>query len=473
MLRRVRNPPAGRRTPALFLTGIDSQTMNHASPSPLAATRSGPLKGHIRVLGDKSISHRALMLGALTIGESRIDGLLESEDIMATADAMRAFGATIDRVDGEWRIHGLGPGGLLEPERVIDFGNAGTGVRLCVGIAGAHPFATTFCGDPSLSGRPMGRVLEPLMDMGAEVIARTGGRLPLTVRGADPMVPIRYRVPVPSAQVKSAVLLAGLNIEGTTTVIEPVATRDHTERMLAGFGADIETEPDGEGGTVIRIQGLPKLQPQAVIVPSDPSSAAFMIVAALLVEGSDVTLESVLLNPSRTGLFETLREMGADLTVENERQSGGEEIGDIRVRHSALKGVTVPPERAPSMIDEYPVLAVAAAFAEGGTLMQGINEMRIKESDRLAAVAAGLAANGVEYEEGPDWLKVTGGACPGGGTVVTHLDHRIAMSFLVMGLASERPVTVDDGAVIATSFPTFTEILGGLGAEFVATENAA
>ncbi len=448
--------------------------MNHASPSPLSALRSGPLKGRIRIPGDKSISHRALMFGAMTIGETRIDGLLESGDVLNTADAMRAYGATVERgKDGCWHVYGLGPGGLLEPEQPIDFGNAGTGVRLCIGIAGAHPFATTFVGDASLSGRPMGRVLEPLMDMGADVIARTGGRLPLTIRGADPMAPISYRVPVPSAQVKSAVLLAGINIEGTTTVIEPVATRDHTERMLAGFGADIETEVNCEGETIIRLQGLPKFSPQAFTVPGDPSSAAFMIVAALLAEGSDVTLESILLNSSRTGLFTTLQEMGADLVIENERLSGGETIGDIRVRHSELRGVTVPAERAPSMIDEYPVLAVAAAFARGETLMQGLAEMRIKESDRVAAVAAGLAANHVEHSEGPDWLSVTGGVCRGGGTVTTHLDHRIAMSFLVMGLAADQPVTVDDGNVIMTSFPNFTDILTGLGAEFSATGAAA
>jgi len=447
--------------------------MNHALPSPLTAVKSGPLKGRIRIPGDKSISHRALMFGAMTIGETRIEGLLESGDIMNTAEAMRALGATLERDEkGCWHVHGLGPGGLLEPEQPIDFGNAGTGVRLCIGIAGAHPFASTFVGDASLSGRPMGRVLEPLMDMGAEVIARTGGRLPLTIRGADPMAPIRYRVPVPSAQVKSAVLLAGLNIEGTTTVIEPVATRDHTERMLAGFGADIETGQGADGETIIRLQGLPKLQAQEVTVPGDPSSAAFMIVAALLSEGSDMTLDTILLNPSRTGLFTTLQEMGADLTIENERLSGGERIGDIRVRHSPLTGITVPAERAPSMIDEYPVLAVAAAFAEGETLMQGLAEMRIKESDRLAAVAAGLAGNGVEHAEGPDWLSVAGGRCRGGGTVVTHLDHRIAMSFLIMGLASEQPVTVDDAGVITTSFPNFTDLLTGLGAEFAAAGSA-
>ncbi len=441
---------------------------------PLTAVKSGPLNGRIRIPGDKSISHRALMFGAMTIGGTTIAGLLESGDVLNTADAMRAFGATVERDDdGVWHVHGLGPRGLLEPEHVIDFGNAGTGVRLCIGLAGAHPFATTFAGDASLSGRPMGRVLDPLMDMGAEVIARSGGRLPLTIRGADPMAPITYRVPVPSAQVKSAVLLAGLSIEGTTTVIEPVATRDHTERMLVGFGADVETEMAENGETVIRLQGLPQLMPQRLTVPGDPSSAAFMIVAALVTEGSDITLESIMLNPSRTGLITTLQEMGADLTIDNERLSGGEEIGDIRVRSSKLSGVTVPPERAPSMIDEYPVLAVAAAFSEGETLMQGLAEMRIKESDRLAAVAAGLAANGVDHEEGTDWLRVTGGLVRGGGTVATHLDHRIAMSFLIMGLGSQEPVTVDDAGIITTSFPDFTDLLTGLGAEFAATGAAA
>ena len=441
---------------------------------PLTAVKSGPLNGRIRIPGDKSISHRALMFGALTIGETTVTGLLESGDVLNTADAMRAFGATVERGDDDvWHIHGLGPRGLLEPEHVIDFGNAGTGVRLCIGVAGAHPFATTFVGDASLSGRPMGRVLDPLMDMGAEVIARSGGRLPVTIRGADPMAPLTYRVPVPSAQVKSAVLLAGLSIEGTTTVIEPVATRDHTERMLLGFGADVETEKAESGETVIRLEGLPKLKPQTLTVPGDPSSAAFMIVAALLTEGSDITLDSIMLNPSRTGLITTLLEMGADLTIENERLSGGEEIGDIRVRSSDLSGVTVPPERAPFMIDEYPVLAVAASYANGETLMQGLAEMRIKESDRLSAVAAGLAANGVNHEEGTDWLRVTGGPVRGGGTVATHLDHRIAMSFLIMGLASQEPVTVDDAGIITTSFPDFTEILTGLGAEFSATGTAA
>ncbi len=333
-----------------------------------------------------------------------------------------------------------------------------------MGLAAAHPFASTFIGDASLSGRPMGRVLEPLRQMGADVIARSGDRLPLSLRGADPMAPITYRVPVASAQVKSAILLAGLNIEGITTVIEPVATRDHTERMLAGFGADLQTETTSDGETVIQLTGLPKLRPQTIVVPGDPSSAAFLIVAGLIVEGSDLTIENMLLNPTRTGLLSTLQEMGADLTIANERLSGGEAVGDIRVRHSALRAVAVPPERAPSMIDEYPVLAVAAAFAEGRTAMNGLAELRVKESDRLNAVARGLEANGVACEEGAEMLAVTGGRVPGGGTVASCLDHRIAMSFLVMGLAAAKPVTVDDGQTIATSFPDFVDLMTGLGA---------
>ncbi len=448
--------------------------MTHAFAKPLSALPSGALRGRVVAPGDKSISHRSLMLGALTIGETKIAGLLESADIMATAGAMRAFGARIEKgADGLWRVQGLGTGGLLEPEGVIDFGNAGTGVRLAVGIAGAHAFASTFVGDASLSRRPMARVLEPLRDMGAEVIARSGDRLPLTLRGADPMAPIVYRVPVPSAQVKSAVLLAGLNIEGITTVIEPVATRDHTERMLQGFGADLTTEPGENGATIIRLVGRPELKPQAITVPADPSSAAFLIVAGLLVPGSDVTIANVLLNPARTGLIATLKEMDADLTVENERLSGGETIGDVRVRASRLKGVTVPAERAPSMIDEYPVLAVAAAFAEGRTVMEGLEELRVKESDRLAAVARGLEANGVACREGKASLTVEGGRVKGGGTVTTHLDHRIAMSFLVMGFAAERAVTVDDSETIGTSFPSFVELLRGLGAEFAEGAEAA
>ena len=448
--------------------------MTHAFAKPLTALPSGALRGRVVVPGDKSISHRSLMLGALAIGETRITGLLESADIMATAGAMRAFGAKVERgADGAWHVHGLGTGGLLEPESVIDFGNAGTGVRLAVGIAGAHSFASTFTGDASLVKRPMARVLEPLREMGAEVISRSGDRLPLTIKGADPMAPIVYRVPVPSAQVKSAVLLAGLNIEGITTVIEPVATRDHTERMLKGFGADITTEPGPRGATIIKLVGRPELKAQSITVPADPSSAAFLIVAGLIVPDSDVTIANVLLNPARTGLIATLKEMGADLVVENERLSGGETIGDVRVRASRLKGVTVPPERAPSMIDEYPVLAVAASFAEGNTVMEGLEELRVKESDRLASVARGLEANGVTCREGEARLVVEGGRVRGGGSIATHLDHRIAMSFLVMGLAAERPVTVDDSETIGTSFPSFVELLRGLGADFADGAKAA
>ncbi|HEX2256628.1 MAG TPA: 3-phosphoshikimate 1-carboxyvinyltransferase [Afifellaceae bacterium] len=449
--------------------------MPHAAvANPLTALPSAGLNGRVRVPGDKSISHRALMLGALTIGTTRITGLLESADVLATAAAMRAFGARLDRSsDGVWQVNGLGPGGLLEPEHPLDFGNAGTGARLTLGIAGAHSFATTFIGDASLSRRPMGRVLDPLREMGADVIARSGDRLPLTIVGAEPMAPIGYRVPVPSAQVKSAVLLAGLNIEGITTVIEPVATRDHTERMLAGFGADIETDRNAAGETIIRIRGMTELKPQALTVPGDPSSAAFLLVAALIIPDSDVTVADVLLNPARTGLIATLQEMGAALTVENERESGGERIGDLRARTSRLMGVAVPAERAPSMIDEFPVLAVAAAFAEGRTTMQGLEELRVKESDRLAAVARGLEANGVACAEGRAELAVEGGRVPGGGRIATHLDHRLAMSFLVMGLAAEKAVTIDDSATIATSFPGFIELMSGLGARFEDRAEAA
>ncbi len=442
-------------------------------PVPLASSGcTTPLSGDVDLPGDKSISHRSLMFGAMTIGQTTIKGLLEGEDVLATAGAMRTLGATIERDKDIWRVSGLGTGGLLEPEQVIDYGNAGTGVRLALGIAAAHPFATTFTGDASLSGRPMGRVLDPLREMGADVIARSGDRLPLTVRGANPMAPIRYRVPVASAQVKSAVLLAGLNIEGVTTVIEPVATRDHTERMLKGFGAQIESRTDARGVTEIQLTGMPDLKPQNITVPGDPSSAAFLIVAALIVPGSQITIRNHLLNPARIGLIVTLQEMGADLTIDNERVSGGEPIGDVKVRASELKGVIVPANRAPSMIDEYPVLAVAASFAEGETVMNGLHELRVKESDRLAAVAFGLKANGVTCREGKDTLAVTGGRVHGGGLVPTHLDHRIAMSFLIMGLASDNPVTIDDAAVMATSFPGFRQLLQRLGARFE-TQSAA
>jgi 3-phosphoshikimate 1-carboxyvinyltransferase len=435
--------------------------------APLIARASGPLAGAIRPPGDKSISHRAIMLGTLAVGETRVDGLLEGEDVLATVAAMRAFGATIVRTGaGAWRVNGLGVGGLLEPEGVVDYGNAGTGVRLAMGIAGSHAFATTFTGDASLVRRPMGRVLDPLRRLGTQVLARSGDRLPVTVRGPETLVPIEYRVPVPSAQVKSAVLLAALNGGGVTTVVEPVATRDHTERMLAAFGAAIEVATGGDGVRTIRLEGGHDLKPQAIVVPGDPSSAAFPLVAALIVPGSDVVIENVLLNPTRTGLIDTLVEMGADIAITGRRTIGGEEVGDIRAKASRLKGVAVPAARAPFMIDEYPALAVAAACAEGQTLMEGIGEMRVKESDRIASVVAGLRANGVTVEDAPDSMRVTGMArVPGGGTVATHLDHRIAMSFIVLGLAAEAPVTVDDARTIATSFPDFRALMTGLGAE--------
>ncbi|MEJ8475216.1 3-phosphoshikimate 1-carboxyvinyltransferase [Roseibium algae] len=442
--------------------------MSHGPlPAPLTTRSAGPLTGTIRVPGDKSISHRSLMFGALAVGRTTVSGLLESEDVLATADAMRAVGAKIERQeDGLYVVDGIGLGSLLEPDHVIDFGNAGTGVRLTMGIIGTHDIAATFVGDASLSGRPMGRVLDPLRDMGTSVVARNGDRLPASIRGAKQPLPLTYRVPMPSAQVKSAVLLAGLNAPGITTVIEPIATRDHTEKMLTGFGADISVTLNEAGERVIKLKGQPELKPQDVEVPGDPSSAAFPIVAALIVPGSDVTIENVLLNEHRTGLIKTLIEMGGDIQIVNKRNSGGEELGDIKVKSSQLKGITVPPKRAPSMIDEYPVLAVAAAFAQGDTHMPGLDELRVKESDRLAAVARGLEANGIPCVEGEDSLTVTGGANQiGGGTVVTHLDHRIAMAFMVLGMAAHNPVTADDGAVIATSFPTFTSLFSGLGAD--------
>jgi 3-phosphoshikimate 1-carboxyvinyltransferase len=441
---------------------------------PLSAERSGPLKGTVRPPGDKSISHRALMLGALAIGETSIEGLLEGEDVLSTAEAMRAFGATVTRIgQGAWRVAGLGVGGLLEPDRVVDFGNAGTGVRLTVGIAASHNFASTFTGDASLVKRPMGRVFDPLRRMGVQVLARAGDKLPATLKGPETLIPIEFRLNVPSAQVKSCVLLAALNSPGVTTIIEPTATRDHTERMLRAFGAAIEIDAADDGARVIRLEGGRSLKPQVIVVPSDPSSAAFTIVAALIVEGSDVTVENVLLNPTRTGLIETLIEMGGDIAIANQRRVGGEEVGDIRVKASRLKGIRVPAARAPSMIDEYPVLAVAAAFAEGITHMEGIGELRFKESDRVATVMAGLKANGIKAEDTPETLTVHGAATvEGGGMVATHLDHRVAMSFLVLGLASEKPVIVDDARPIATSYPEFRNLMAGLGAHLADADGA-
>jgi 3-phosphoshikimate 1-carboxyvinyltransferase len=442
---------------------------HNAEPRPAVARRSQALKGVARVPGDKSISHRSFMFGGLASGETRITGLLEGEDVMRTGEAMKAMGARIEKKDGEWIINGVGNGCLLEPEAPLDFGNAGTGSRLTMGLVGTYDMETTFIGDASLSGRPMGRVLGPLRQMGVQVLkAAPGDRMPITLRGPKHAAPITYRVPMASAQVKSAVLLAGLNTPGVTTVVEPVMTRDHTEKMLQGFGANLTVETDEQGVRHIFIEGQGKLSGQTVRVPGDPSSAGFPLVAALIVPGSDITIENVLMNPTRTGLLLTLQEMGGRIDILNPRSAGGEDVADLRVRSSDLKGVAVPASRAPSMIDEYPVLAVAASFAEGETLMQGLEELRVKESDRLAAVARGLEANGVDCTEGEATLAVRGrpgGKGLGGGTVTTHLDHRIAMSFLVLGLATEKPVTIDDQAMIATSFPEFMGLMKGLGAE--------
>ncbi|MEL6768078.1 MAG: 3-phosphoshikimate 1-carboxyvinyltransferase [Pseudomonadota bacterium] len=438
------------------------------SPSPVTARAEGPLRGTATVPGDKSVSHRALILGALAIGETTIDGLLEGEDVLRTAEAMRAFGATVERTgEGAWRVNGLGTGGLLEPVDVIDCGNAGTGVRLIMGLMATCPITATFTGDASLRRRPMGRILTPLAEFGARSMGREGGLLPLTLEGARAPVPVTYRLPVPSAQVKSAVLLAGLNAPGETVVIEREATRDHSERMLRAFGATIVTE-ESEDGRAIRLTGEAELRAGHVAVPRDPSSAAFPVAAALLTAGSEVLVPGICLNPTRDGFYRTLAEMGADLSHENARDASGEPVADLRARHSgALKGVEVPPERAPSMIDEYPVLACIAAFATGDTVMRGIGELRVKESDRIAAVVAGLRANGVEVTEHEDGMTVHGRGAdgvPGGGTVETHLDHRIAMSFACLGFGARRPVRIDDAAPIATSFPGFIDLMNGLGA---------
>ncbi len=430
------------------------------------------LNGRIRVPGDKSISHRALMLGALAVGETRITGLLEAEDVLATARAVSQLGAELERDEaGQWRVQGRGLGGLVAPEDVLDLGNSGTGARLMMGILASHPLTAVLTGDPSLRSRPMARVAAPLQLMGATISAREGCRLPLTLTGSADPLPIRYRLPVASAQVKSAVLLAGLNAPGETTVIEPEPTRDHSERMLRHFGAEVAVEDVvGDGAEIrqIRLSGQPELSAAAVQVPGDPSSAAFPAVAALLLPGAEMTIEGVGLNPLRSGLYETLREMGAEIREEDPRELGGEPVADLVVRASSLSGVTVPAERAPRMIDEYPILAVAAACAEGQTVMEGLGELRVKESDRLASMAAGLTACGVKVEEGSDRLVVQGrgGRIPGGNAapIATRLDHRIAMSFLVLGLAAEQPVTIDDGTPIDTSFPGFAEMMAGLGA---------
>ncbi len=437
----------------------------HGAAEPLTAEAAGPLRGVAEIPGDKSVSHRALILGALAVGETRITGLLESEDVIRTAAAMRAFGAEVERDGGTWVVHGVGVGGFREPEDVIDCGNAGTGVRLVMGAMATTPVAATFTGDASLRRRPMGRVLDPLALFGAQAVGRRGGLLPLTLVGAETALPVQYTLPVPSAQVKSAVLLAGLNAPGETVVIENEATRDHTERMLRGFGAEIAIEEAAEG-RVIRLTGQPELVPQQVAVPRDPSSAAFPVAAALMVPGSELRVPQVAMNPTRAGLFDTLVEMGADIAFENRREEGGEPVADLVVRHGPLRGVEVPPERAVSMIDEYPVLAALAATAEGRTVMRGIGELRVKECDRIDAMARGLEACGIRVEEGEDWMIVEGrpGEVEGGATVATRLDHRIAMSFLCLGLATRKPVTVDDASPIATSFPGFVPLMRSLGA---------
>jgi len=437
----------------------------HAMPTPLTIHRSTNLRGTAEIPGDKSVSHRALIFGAMAIGETVITGLLEGEDVLDTAKAMRALGAIVTRDDdGTWRVHGVGTGGFMEPNHVIDCGNSGTGCRLIMGAVATHPFATTFTGDASLRSRPMGRILDPLALFGTTSAGRSEGRLPLTLIGARDPLPVTYTLPVASAQVKSAVLLAGLNAPGTTTVIEPEPTRDHTERMLRGFGATVDIEETPEG-RAIHLYGQPELNPCSVAVPRDPSSAAFPVVAALLTEGSEIHIPGVSRNPTRDGLYRTLIEMGGDLSFTNDREEGGEPVADLTVRHSVLSGVTVPAERAASMIDEYPILSVAAAFATGQTVMEGVGELRVKESDRIVAMEAGLQANGVTTASTEDTFTVTGHAgngVPGGATVATHLDHRIAMSFAVMGMATEQSITIDDATPIATSFPTFQPLMNSL-----------
>lgn len=435
---------------------------------PLSLVAEGPLLGRMRVPGDKSISHRALMLSALAVGDSVIEGLLEGEDVLATAAAMRAMGAQVQRApEGRWLVSGVGVGTLLQPAVALDMGNSGTSARLLMGLVASHAITATFTGDASLSRRPMGRVIDPLRLVGADISATPGNRLPLMVRGASLPLPIRYRLPVASAQVKSAILLAGLNIQGETVVEEPIATRDHSERMLRGFGADISVEPLRAGGKAISLRGWAKLEPQRLSVPGDPSSAAFPLVAALIVPGSDIIIEGVGLNPTRDGIVRVLRMMGADIECLRPREVGGEPVADLRVRHSALAGIEVPPEIAPSMIDEYPILFVAAALARGRTIMRGIEELRLKESDRITTMATGLRAAGVRVEELPDGLIVDGsGGDPvrGGATVAARLDHRIAMSFAVLSLAARNPVIVDDRAPIATSFPGFVPMMLAAGA---------
>jgi len=437
-------------------------------PQPLTASRSARISGRIRVPGDKSISHRALILGGLATGRTRIAGLLEAEDVMATARAIAKLGASVTREDGAFDILGQGVGGLQAPGAPLDFGNSGTASRLMLGVVAGHDMRAEFTGDASLCRRPMGRVLDPLTTMGLQVEAQgEGGTLPLAVRGTGDILPIVYELPVPSAQVKSSILLAGLHAPGRTTVVEPLPTRDHTERMLRFFGAELNIEDREEGPRAITVCGDAELGGAAFSVPGDPSSAAFIVAAGLICPGSEIVVENVLMNPTRTGFFETLREMGAEIEVLEMRDEGGEPVGDLRVKAGPLHGVHVPPERAPAMIDEYPVLAVLAAFAEGETRMEGLSELKVKESDRLAATAAGLAACGVEAHVDGDDLIVRGtGAVKGGALVETHIDHRIAMAFLTLGLGASEPVTVDDVSMVATSFPGFVSLMIRLGAAF-------
>ena len=454
-------------TPHLLPVPDPALTSNPHEKRKLTAESGSSLTGRIRPPGDKSISHRALILGLLSVGTTRIEGLLEGDDILRTAAACRALGATIERAGGAWIVQGVGIGTLLAPRHTLDFGNAGTGSRLMLGVVGGHPIRACFDGDTSLRRRPMRRILDPLVLMGVSILGEAeGGRCPIVIQGTAEPTPIEYRTPVASAQIKSAVLFAGLNSLGRTIVIEAEASRDHTEKMLAFYGADVSVEPFGETGRRITLQGRPALEPRPILVPADPSSAAFAIVAATIVPGSDIVVEGVMMNPLRTGLITTLLDMGADIEVVERRLEGGEDVADLRVRAAALRGVDVPTARAPSMIDEYPILAIAAAFATGVTRMRGLNELRVKESDRLQAVADGLVAAGIPHAVESDDLIVEGGSgsVAGGGLVSTHLDHRIAMSFLCLGLASRGPMTVDDVAMIATSYPTFQADMAALGA---------
>jgi 3-phosphoshikimate 1-carboxyvinyltransferase len=442
--------------------------MESARAKPLNSRLSGPLKGASAVPGDKSISHRALILSAMAAGKSTIRGLLEGEDVLNTGKALALIGVQSGKnPDGSWWVNGVGTGGLNTPTNVLDLGNSGTSTRLLMGLVGSHPFTSTFTGDASLRKRPMMRVMDPLQQMGVNFEAQEGGKLPISVKGTSSCVPITYRLPVASAQVKSAILLCALNVPGITTVIEHEPTRDHTETMLKHFGAKIERRKNESGETVIQLQGYPELKPGTVDVPGDPSSAAFAVGAALIVPGSELLIKGVCLNLSRAGFYETLKEMGASLVYENEKIQAGEKTADIRVKYSALKGVRVPPGRAPSMIDEYPILAVVASFADGKTVMEGLSELRVKESDRLAMIAQNLKACGVKLEVEGDTLTVHGNGKPpqGGASITTSMDHRIAMSFLIMGMGSLEPITIDDSAMIATSFPGFVELMNGFGAK--------